>query len=353
MLSLERKRSERSRKPFLLMLIDLQNCGDGFDRHHLAKKVTEALHPQTRDTDIKGWYKYGWILGIIFSEISFHEKNVKVSQKFLADKCTNALKMNLDTIELDRIIITWHVFPGRFEKAFTEKPEHTKIYPDVFARMERKKAALVAKRMIDFFGSFFALALFAPIYLAFAVLIKIDSPGPVFYRQERIGMFGKRFILLKFRSMHTHNDSTIHQNFVKSLIHGENKQEACSKNFKKKETYKITMDPRVTSVGKLLRKTSLDELPQFINVLLGDMSLVGPRPPIPYECAEYDVWHRKRLLEMKPGITGLWQVKGRSATSFDDMVRMDIKYLQEWSLWLDFKILLETPWVVLKGKGAY
>jgi lipopolysaccharide/colanic/teichoic acid biosynthesis glycosyltransferase len=118
-------------------------------------------------------------------------------------------------------------------------------------------------------------------------------------------------------------------------------------------TYKITRDPRVTQVGKFLRKTSLDELPQFLNVLMGDMSLVGPRPPIPYECAEYDIWHRGRVLEMKPGITGFWQVKGRSTTTFDEMVRMDIKYVQDWSLWMDIKILLQTPWVVLRGKGAY
>jgi lipopolysaccharide/colanic/teichoic acid biosynthesis glycosyltransferase len=135
------------------------------------------------------------------------------------------------------------------------------------------------------------------------------------------------------------------------LIHGE--QDKRGNTPKQKGTYKITKDPRVTPVGHFLRKTSLDELPQFFNVLLGDMSLVGPRPAIPYECEEYDVWHRRRLLEMKPGITGLWQVRGRSATTFDEMVRIDIKYVQEWSLWLDIKIILQTPWVVLKGKGAY
>ena len=112
-------------------------------------------------------------------------------------------------------------------------------------------------------------------------------------------------------------------------------------------------DPRITSIGRFLRKTSIDELPQFFNVLMGDMSLVGPRPPIPYECEEYDIWHRSRVLDMKPGITGLWQVDGRSATSFDDMVRMDIRYVREWSLLLDMKILFKTPLVVLTCKGAY
>ncbi len=120
-----------------------------------------------------------------------------------------------------------------------------------------------------------------------------------------------------------------------------------------KVVYKITNDPRITPLGRFLRKTSLDELPQFINVLKGEMSLVGPRPPIPYELENYDAWHRHRLLGKKPGITGLWQVKGRSKTTFDSMVRLDLQYIREWSLWLDVKLLLQTPLAVLRGKGAY
>ncbi len=117
--------------------------------------------------------------------------------------------------------------------------------------------------------------------------------------------------------------------------------------------YKLTQDPRITPVGKFLRRTSLDELPQFWNVLMGDMSLVGPRPAIPYELVSYDIWHRRRVLEAKPGITGLWQVVGRSSTSFNDMVRLDLEYADSWSLALDIKILLRTPWAVLSGDGAY
>jgi lipopolysaccharide/colanic/teichoic acid biosynthesis glycosyltransferase len=205
--------------------------------------------------------------------------------------------------------------------------------------------------MIDVLGSLFALISFSPIYVVIAALIKLTSEGPVFFKQDRVGLFGKRFVFFKFRSMYANNDPTIHQEFVKNLIHGE--QDKRGNTPKQKGTYKITKDPRVTPVGHFLRKTSLDELPQFFNVLLGDMSLVGPRPAIPYECLEYDVWHRRRLLEMKPGITGLWQVRGRSTTTFDEMVRIDIKYLQEWSIWMDLKIILQTPWAVLKGKGAY
>jgi len=117
--------------------------------------------------------------------------------------------------------------------------------------------------------------------------------------------------------------------------------------------YKLTKDPRITRVGGFLRKTSLDEIPQFLNVLRGEMSLVGPRPPVPYEVESYDFWHRRRVLEAKPGITGLWQVKGRSRVKFDDMVRLDLQYARTWSPWLDVKILLQTPGAMVIGEGAH
>jgi len=351
LLSIERKRSERSRHPFLLMLVDLQNIPEGFDRHTVAKKIGDGLSSVIRETDIKGWYRYGSIVGIIFTEITVYEKNLKFAQKNIVDKCDSAFKNALDELEFNKIIVTWHIFPGRFEKVFIENPEHTKMYPDVIARMAKKQPSLFAKRMIDIFGSLFALISFSPIFVAIAALIKLTSEGPIFFKQERVGLFGKRFVFYKFRSMYVNNDPTIHKEFVTNLIRGGQNRELNAPQ--QRGTYKITSDPRVTPVGNFLRKTSLDELPQFFNVLRGDMSIVGPRPAIPYECEEYDVWHRRRLLEMKPGITGLWQVKGRSATTFDEMVRIDINYVQEWSLWLDIKIILKTPWVVLKGKGAY
>jgi lipopolysaccharide/colanic/teichoic acid biosynthesis glycosyltransferase len=137
--------------------------------------------------------------------------------------------------------------------------------------------------------------------------------------------------------------------YVKRLIEGNASPDAATNG----RVYKITADPRLTRVGRFLRRTSLDELPQFLNVLRGDMSMVGPRPPIPYELEAYDVWHRRRLLEVKPGITGLWQVSGRSRIPFDDMVRLDLRYAKTWSLWLDFRILLRTPRAVFSGEGAY
>jgi lipopolysaccharide/colanic/teichoic acid biosynthesis glycosyltransferase len=140
--------------------------------------------------------------------------------------------------------------------------------------------------------------------------------------------------------MYVNNDRRIHEVFIKSVIKGEHDGGAEGANG---AVYKMTDDPRITRIGRILRRTSLDELPQFINVLRGDMSLVGPRPPIPYECEEYDVWHRRRVLEVKPGITGLWQVNGRSRIRFDDMVRLDLQYARTWSIWLDIQILLRTP----------
>ena len=157
-------------------------------------------------------------------------------------------------------------------------------------------------------------------------------------------------MFLKFRSMYFENDAEIHREYIRQFISaGEDHQRPDDSN----GVYKIKDDPRVTRIGRFLRKTSLDELPQFFNVLRGEMSLVGPRPPIPYEVEIYGVWHRRRFLEAKPGITGLWQVEGRSRVKFDEMVRLDLKYAKTWSPWLDIKILLRTPAAVLRGSGAY
>jgi len=205
--------------------------------------------------------------------------------------------------------------------------------------------------MIDIAGSTVALIIFSPLFLLISVAIKLSSQGPVLFKQQRVGQRGHRFTCFKFRSMYFVNDPNIHNEYVKRFISGKADSQRLEGN--RNAVYKITEDPRVTRLGKLLRKTSLDELPQFLNVLKGEMSLVGPRPPIPYELESYDIWHRRRIWEAKPGITGLWQVNGRSKTTFDEMVRIDLEYAQTWSLWLDFKILLRTPRAVLSGEGAY
>lgn len=210
---------------------------------------------------------------------------------------------------------------------------------------------MVVKRAIDVLGSGLLLLVLSPILAVIALLIKLTSAGPVIFEQERVGQFGRRFKCLKFRTMHANNDPKIHREYVQNFIAG--KASSQGSNQIAAPVFKLTNDPRITAVGRFLRKTSLDEFPQFWNVLRGEMSLVGPRPPVPYEFDVYDCWHRRRVLEVKPGVTGLWQVSGRSRTSFDDMVRLDVRYSQNWSLWLDLRILLATPRAVFMGDGAF
>lgn len=205
------------------------------------------------------------------------------------------------------------------------------------------------KRASDIVISVVAVVLTAPVWLAIAVLIKLDSRGPVLFRQERVGMDGRVFLCYKFRTMKADADEALHREAYQKNIGGDT-----SANAGDEEAPlfgKVKDDPRVTRFGGRLRRTSFDELPQLLNVLKGDMSVVGPRPPIPYEVEEYDLRHRKRL-DMKPGITGLWQVSGRSRLAFEEMVRIDLYYIENWSLWLDLKIILLTLPAILRGEGA-
>jgi lipopolysaccharide/colanic/teichoic acid biosynthesis glycosyltransferase len=183
-----------------------------------------------------------------------------------------------------------------------------------------------------------------------ALAIKATSPGPVIFSQTRLGKQGTPFTFYKFRSMHVNMDNQIHREYVQDFIKGNHAK--INQGDAEKPLYKIKSDPRITRIGKFIRKTSIDELPQFFNVLKGDMSLVGPRPPLPYEAEKYQAWHLRRILEMKPGITGLWQVEGRSKTEWNDSVRLDIRYIQNWSLLYDLKILLRTVKEVLRCRGA-
>jgi exopolysaccharide biosynthesis polyprenyl glycosylphosphotransferase len=250
-----------------------------------------------------------------------------------------------------KIILSVHLFPDKRTPVEDEPAADRKLYPDLAERESTERVPQLIKRIIDIAGSGALLLLSSPFLLAIAIIIKLTSKGPVVFRQERIGQFGERFKCLKFRTMYANNDPKIHQEFVQKFIAGQ--KDAKNAGESNAPVFKITNDPRVTPIGRFLRKTSLDEFPQFWNVLKGEMSLVGPRPPVPYEFQVYDTWHRRRVLEVKPGVTGLWQVSGRSRTSFDDMVRLDVRYSQSWSIGLDIKILLATPRAVLGGEGAY
>jgi len=350
-LYLERKRCERSRRPMYLLLIDVTKLPtEGLDE--AVWTISRQLASSTRETDIKGWYSEGRILGVIFTEHNIFDRE-KVTKKI-----KDSLTRELDSHHLEKLGFAIHDFPHGERKDQEDTSANPLLYPEVREKYAARKGPFLVKRLMDIVGSIIGLVLFSPIFVIASVLIKLSSPGPVLFRQERVGLYGKRFTFLKFRTMYVNNDPKVHQEYVKSLIVGKadagnggngNEEDASSR----KPVFKIQNDKRITPIGNILRKSSLDELPQFVNVLLGDMSLVGPRPPIPYEVQDYDIWHRSRIFEVKPGITGLWQVMGRSSTSFDEMVRLDIKYSREWTLWLDIKILFMTPWAVLRGKGAY
>jgi lipopolysaccharide/colanic/teichoic acid biosynthesis glycosyltransferase len=343
-LRVERMRTERSKKPFLLLLLDISRLIETTQDITVVDKVKEYLRPSLREVDIRGWYHNNRTIGVLFTEIAYIDETYidtlihKIYYRFLE---------RLNPHWIKKIDISYHVFPEVNHGLLADEPFNINLYPDLVKReLNRKFSLIIKKYFFDILGSAVALLLFSPLFLIIAIAIKATSPGPVFFRQERVGLNGKTFIFYKFRSMTTNNDPQQHKEYITRFINQQNTAAV------EPGIFKLTDDSRITKVGYFIRKTSLDELPQLINVLKGDMSLVGPRPPIPYECDLYDIWHRRRLLAARPGITGLWQVMGRSRTTFDEMVRLDLKYLREWNLLLDLKIILMTPKAVISGSGA-
>jgi exopolysaccharide biosynthesis polyprenyl glycosylphosphotransferase len=347
MIALERKRSERSRKPFMLLLLDIDEQVLREKNGKTFAKILSALAVSSRETDITGWYANDCVIGVLFTEIAVGDSS-SIPSTIIA-RATETLRKNLTSAQFSRLSISFHVFPESWDHEGDERPSNPKLYPDISHRDNARKLFHIVKRIMDILGSALALVLFLPVFLLIAVAIKSTSKGPIFFRQRRIGQNGKSFVFLKFRSMYVNNDAGVHKEYVQQLIAGKASKHPSSSSGE--GVYKLTKDSRITRVGALLRKTSMDELPQFINVLKGEMSLVGPRPPIPYEVEAYDLWHHRRLLE-KPGITGLWQVSGRSRVTFDEMVRLDLRYARSWSPWEDIKILLRTPRAILIGDGA-
>jgi lipopolysaccharide/colanic/teichoic acid biosynthesis glycosyltransferase len=349
MLALERKRSERSRKPFLLMLVDLGERLPSASNGKASNDIVSALSLATRVTDVIGWYRDDSVIGILFTEVVIEDRSTIMGT--MMTRISAMLGKALSPEQLNQVSISLHLFPEEWDFDIRHRPSNPTLYPDLSKLESRRKHSFAVKRLMDVVGSAIALTFNAPVFLVIAFVIKMSSKGPVFFRQQRIGQHGEPFTFLKFRTMQVNNDPGLHKEYVQKLIAG--RAEPASSNGNGHGIYKIKSDPRVTKFGAVLRRTSLDELPQLINVLRGEMSLVGPRPPIKYEVDAYDIWHRSRLLEAKPGITGLWQVNGRSRVKFDDMVRLDIRYARTWSVWLDIKILLQTPHAVLLGEGAY
>ena len=348
MLYLERRRAERAQKRYVLLLIDVKDAISDKQKIRTVQEISRILCSVTRETDILGWSVYDHTLGVIATEIGKATSTAvreKMSQKFRA-----AFLESLGPKRASQISLSFHFFPEEREDGDFSGSGNGALYPELSSKKRTRKLAIGFKRAMDIAGSAFALIVLLPLFAIIALAIKATSKGPVLFSQERLGQHGKKFRFLKFRSMRKNCDSKLHQEYVSRFIAG---QVSATNGDGTTPTFKIQKDPRITPIGNILRKTSLDELPQFWNVLVGDMSLVGPRPPVEYEFKAYDVWHRRRVLEIKPGITGLWQVEGRSRTQFDDMVRLDLKYARAWSVWLDVKILLRTPGAVVSANGAH
>ena len=349
MIAIERKRTERSGDPFLLMLLEAGNQQGSGENGGVLDSVLSTLLSFFRETDVIGWYKDQTAVGVVFTGLVAEDKISILN--LIQSRVSTLLRDKLTPGQFNQISISFYFFPDDWDDGNSGPPITPSLYPDLLNPGKSRRFMLTVKRAIDIVGSVLALIVSMPLLYIVGIAIKLSSKGPVLFRQKRVGQYGKRFTVLKFRTMQIDNDRSVHKKFVTKLI--ANEAEPLPSDVDGEGVYKLTNDNRVTRVGRFLRRTSLDEVPQFLNVLMGDMSLVGPRPAVLYELKAYQTWHRRRVLDFKPGITGLWQVIGRSRVKFDEMVRMDLQYASTRSFWLDFKILLLTPLAVIKGKGAH
>lgn len=397
----ERYRSDRTGNPLSFLLINLPlksaSPGEQDSLESFLKDFLVLISENTRDTDLKYVFD-GYKIGILLIDTplqgakafiekisnelvrrlkSSHQiqniefiKSITISsypvnqiQDYNKIKGTPVVLKNLKfqdqgsgrqnksagkiaMTEDSSLMFDWHIVPNKNGTLEISTP----------LRFEKSRKALkqsffdMTKRTVDCTGALVGIIVFAPLMAIIAFLIKVSSRGPVLFKQTRIGYLGKPFTFLKFRTMYTDSNEQLHKEYVQKLIQGENQQTNFGSN--EEPLFKIKDDPRITKIGALLRKSSLDELPQLFNVLMGHMSLVGPRPPLPYEVEIYKSWHYRRILEVPPGITGLWQVEGRSKTTFNDMVRLDLKYVSRRSLLLDLKILFRTIRTIFHSDGA-
>lgn len=333
----EMRRSERSNAALSTVVfhIDTSHVSHATDAHLLL----EALHDVTRETDIVGHVGDAAIAVLCLDTGA-------VGAKAFVQK----VKRRLDDVPFETVTAT---YPDLlFEQLADGSKRLTALAPFLgFEAANGQQGGYPSKRCLDVMLALFAIVAFAPVMLVLAALVAATSRGPVIFSQQRLGKNGIPFTFYKFRSMVIGLDDDLHRNFVTNLIRKGDRGEQRSAGSGPAE-YKLTSDPRITGIGKFLRKSSLDELPQLFNVMRGEMSLVGPRPPIPYEAWQYRPWHLRRVLAVKPGITGLWQVEGRSRVSFDEMVRMDLRYIRDCSLALDLRLMLRTVPVVLRCNGA-
>ncbi len=340
LLELERSRAERTTQGFTLLTFLIPPGEDG---RRLVPRLAGALFKRVRSTDTAGWLDETRV-GVILPETS------PEGAHRLGNETAGRLAALGWPVHYKICVFSSHCSPwardGRSERSdgsggsdgsVGSRPQfqsHDCAEDD--EPMEPLFAVRVPlwKRGLDLLGAAAGLAVLWPLMLLVAAAVRLVSPGPALFRQERVTVAGRVFTFLKFRSMHAANDPSGHRNYVAELIHSD------------RPMRKIEDDPRIFPLGRLLRKTCLDELPQLINVLRGEMSLVGPRPCLPYEAAEYSRWHARRF-DLPPGMTGLWQVSGKNECTFREMILLDIAYARRLSPWLDLKILARTPLAVL------
>jgi lipopolysaccharide/colanic/teichoic acid biosynthesis glycosyltransferase len=347
LLRLERSRTERSYRPFVLALVESTGQPGPRGDRQVLETILDALSSSTRDIDVKGWYRDEAVVGVIFTGLG---RDQSPAVECLSARLADILGGILSGDERRAIRMSFHVYPDDSVKQGAG-PFDPPLHRDLELDRETRRAARILKRSIDIAVGLVALVLLSPLLLGIAMAIKLTSRGPAFFRQERVGLRGRRFTFLKFRTMYFPTDPAIHEAYTSRLIAGTAAPMLAART--DLPVYKLANDSRITPLGRVLRRMSLDELPQLVNVLAGSMSLVGPRPCIPYEFDRYSIWQRRRVLGMKPGITGLWQVSGRGSVKFDEMVRLDLRYASTWSLRMDLGILWRTTRVVLSGEGAY
>lgn len=321
------------------------------EKPRLGYKLVGAVTTRNNE-DASPVRAYGVRMLGVFDDLPELVRKYGVEEVLITDTRINPRKMFQVLMECGRdhhikyrvIPNLFDCLPGKTEIATIGSLPMIKLYEEPLRGSQR-----ALKRGMDILVSLGLFFVTWPFWLVVAILIKMESRGPVFLKQERVGMDGKMFLMFKFRSMKDGVDDQAHRELMRRTISGEDANQGTSDQ----PIYgKVKDDPRLTKIGSWMRRYSVDELPQIINVLMGQMSIVGPRPPIPYEVRHYKDWHRTRF-HVRPGITGLWQVSGRNRLHFEEMVRLDIFYIENWSPWLDMKIMLKTVPVMLRGDNTY
>ena len=329
----DKRRADRSKSPVSVALFQLQD-GSG-DQLANIDALLDVVNECKRETDLIGTMGGGLIATLLA------DTNAEGAQRFLRKIADRA-----EHLPFSRTIATYpdHLFEYLLKEYRPPNAPHPLLLDELAGHHGFGK---FLKRAMDFAGAVVAIISLSPLMLMAAVAIAATSPGRIIYKQVRLGRGGIPFVFYKFRTMYSNADDRIHREYVASLIRNGEGNDSPVRLWSK-----LTDDPRITPLGRILRKTSIDELPQFFNVLRGDLSLVGPRPAIPYETENYQSWQLRRIFAVKPGISGLWQVNSRGQSTFDDMVRLDLRYIRKWRPQLDLKILVATVKVVLRRTGA-